>query len=143
MQVGFALVRERIGGHDQFRAPRNPSPPCYSWPAVFRLPVMELCLDRSLRGYEKYCGASTQTMLQHCVGRRAGRRLGTVISAHSAPFLLREIGPQEVSVCNADAKWKVVRSAISEPLLPTPGQSLVPIVCGQECNHTSDGSLNE
>jgi hypothetical protein len=27
----------------------------YSWPAVFQLPVMELCPDRSLRGYEKYC----------------------------------------------------------------------------------------
>ena len=69
--------------------------------------------------------------------------LGAVISAHSASFLLREIGPQEVSACNADPKWKIVRSAISEPLLPTRGQSLVPIVCGQECNHTSDGSLNE
>ena len=34
-------------------------------------------------------------LLQHCVGRRAGGRLGAVISAHSAPFLLRELGPQD------------------------------------------------
>jgi len=48
-----------------------------------------------------------------------------------------------VSVCRAEAKRKIVRSAISEALLPARGQSLIPIVCCQECNHTSDGSLNE
>src|SRR5262249_39290353 len=59
------------------------------------------------------------------------------------PFLFREIGPQAVSVRRADAKRKVVRSGISEPLLPARRQSLVPVVRCQERNHTSDGSLNE
>ena len=58
-------------------------------------------------------------------------------------LLFREISPQELSVCRADAKRKVVRSGISESLLPAHGQSLVPVVCCQEGNHSSDASLNE
>src|SRR5262249_30993772 len=57
--------------------------------------------------------------------------------------LLREIGPQAVPVCRVDAKRKVVRPGTSEALLPACGQSLIPIVCCQERNHTSDGSLNK
>src|ERR1700745_3905170 len=57
------------------------------------------------------------------------------------PLLLREIRPQEVSVCRTDAEWKVVRSGICKSLLPACGQSLVAVVSLQQGDHTSDGSL--
>ena len=54
---------------------------------------------------------------------------------------LFEIRAQEPSVRQADAKRKVIRSRVSEPLLPTRGQSRVAIVCRQQDNDSGNGSL--
>jgi hypothetical protein len=72
-------------------------------------------------------------------------RVGCMVTGGKPPprLLFGEIGPQEVSVCQADAERKFVRLGISEPLLPARGQSLVPIVRRQQCNHTSDGPFND